>query len=206
MATTGACDETARGQQTWRWSMGVFDWLFGKRGTAESRPSRPKVLSGLDDDSPFLLIDNGNGMVTMMDREMFDYMYGESSAPDPAQRDLDELLPKVTRVRALAGGMSRGQAMGSEVIIDTSDTEALSALRRCLQIVEDPQTFDHCACLGGPTLELYAGRELAATIGLQHGRAIRWQRWKHDAQLRDGQLLTDWLKGHGADANLLDVI
>src|SRR5262249_35259223 len=90
--------------------MGFFDWLFGRRpkagrpaqAAAEIAPAvaptgpqphrpRPTVIAGTDD-SPHLLVDTGNGMVTMMDRDMFDYLYGESKAPDPAQRDLDELL------------------------------------------------------------------------------------------------------------------
>jgi Tfp pilus assembly protein PilF len=186
--------------------MGFFDWLFGKQRKTEPKPPRPKVIAGRDDNSPQLLIDNGNGVVTIMDREMFDYMYGESSAPDPAQRDLDELLPKVTRVRAVASGMIRGRALGSEVVLETTDPSALAALRETLRVVEDPSTFTHCGCLGGPTLELFSGQDLIATIGLQHGHSIRWAKWKHDARLRNGQALSDWLTRHGIDPGFLDVL
>jgi tetratricopeptide (TPR) repeat protein len=185
--------------------MGFFDWLFGKKQPTPARPPRPKVLSGLDDDSPYVVIDMG-GMTTVMDREQFDYLYGDSSAPDPAQRDLIAVLPKVTRIRALASGLYPGKAMSSEAILETTDAEALGAFRKTLQIVEDPQTFSHCACLGGPTLELYAGQELLATIGLQHGHAIRWKQWKHDAKLRDGQALNDWLTRYGVEPAFLDVL
>lgn len=160
----------------------------------------------MDDDSPQLLVDMGNDVVAVMDREMFDYAFGESNASDPAQRDLDELLPGVIRVRALASGMFRGQAMGSEVILDTSDSQALTAFGKTLQIVEDPRTFAHCACLGGPTLELCIGREVVATIGLQHGHSIRWAKWKHDARLRNGQALNDWLAKYGVETELLEVL
>jgi Tfp pilus assembly protein PilF len=186
--------------------MGFFDWLFGKQREIETRPPRPKVIAGLDDNSPQLLIDSGNGAVTIMDREMFDYMYGESSAPDPAQRDLDELLPMVTRVRAVASGLFRGRALGFEVVLETSDPSALAALRETLRVIEDPSTFDHCGCLGGPTLELYSGQDLIATIGLQHGHSIRWAKWKHDARLCNGQSLNDWLVRHGIDPEFLDVL
>jgi Tfp pilus assembly protein PilF len=141
-----------------------------------------------------------------MDREMFDYMYGESNAPDPAQRDLDELLPKVTRVRAVASGMFRGRATGSEIVLETSDPDTLAAFCETLRVVEDPNTFTHCACLGGPTLELFSGHEHIATIGLQHGHSIRWSRWKHDARLHNGSSLNDWLTRHGMDAEFLDVL
>jgi tetratricopeptide (TPR) repeat protein len=198
--------------------MGFFDWLPGKRRDTESRPptaadrvSRPKlpppkVLAGLDDDSLHVVIDPGNGPVTVMDRDTFDYLYGESQAPDPCQRDLDELLPRVNRVRAVASGMSRGRVLGTEIILDTSDPQALARFRKTLRILEDPGTFTHCGCLGGPTLELFADQELVATIGLQHGHSIRWAHWKHDARLRDGEALTDWLTRHGVEASLLDVL
>jgi tetratricopeptide (TPR) repeat protein len=92
------------------------------------------------------------------------------------------------------------------VLLDTRDAAAIRDLAGCLQIVEDPRTFDHCACLGGPTLELYAGPEHVATIGLQHGRAIRWQQWYHDARLQDGDRFTRWLHHHGIDPGRLEAI
>jgi tetratricopeptide (TPR) repeat protein len=185
--------------------MGVFDWLFGKKRSAGPRPPRPKVISGLDDGWPQVVLEMGNAAI-LMDREQFDYLYGESSAPDPAQHELDELLPRVTRVRAVAGGMFRGEAMGSEAVLDTADAEALAAFRKALKIVEDPNTFSHCSCLGGPTLQLYSGQHLLATIGLQHGHAIRWKKWRHDAQLCNGQALSDWLTRHGVEPAMLDVL
>src|SRR5262245_46971650 len=130
--------------------MGFFDWLAGKPKKTESQPKlpRPKVLAGLEDGSPQVLVDTGNGMVTVMDREMFDYMYTESNAPDPEQRHLDELRPKVSRIRAIASGLFRGRALGKEVVLETSDGRALTDFWACLKIVEDPATFSHCGCLG----------------------------------------------------------
>src|SRR5262245_10713502 len=185
--------------------MGFFDWLFGKRKT-EVKPPRPKVLSDLGDNSLQVLVDNGNGAVMIMDRETYDYMYGESNAPDPVQRDLDELLPRVTRVRGIASGMFRGRALAAEVVMETNDPTALANFRETLQIVEDRSTFTHCGCLGGPTLELFAGEELVATIGLQHGHSIRWAKWKHDARLCKGAALNNWLTLYGIDTEFLDVL
>ena len=183
--------------------MGSFDWLFGKKQPTTPPPStRPKVLSGLDDDSPQVTIQMGNA-VMVMSRDQFDYMYGENNAPDPAQRNLDQLLPKVTRVRAIAGGLLRGKAMSSEALLDTSDEQALADFRQALRIVEDPQTFSHCSCPGGPTLELFSGEELLATIGLQHGQAIRWKQWKQDANLCKGQALNEWLTRFGIEPEFL---
>jgi tetratricopeptide (TPR) repeat protein len=147
----------------------------------------------------------GRAMV-IMDRDAFDYTYGDADGPDPAQRDLDALLPKVTRVCVLEGGIFRGRAMGERVLLDARDSRAIRDLANCLRIVEDPHTFGHCGCLGGPTLEFYAGPEHVATIGLQHGLAIRWKRWYHDAQLQDGERLTQWLQDQGVDPAQLAAI
>jgi tetratricopeptide (TPR) repeat protein len=145
-------------------------------------------------------------MMMIMDRDAFDYTYGDADGPDPAQRDLDALLPQVTRVCVLEGAMFRGRAMGGPVLFDSRDESAIQELASCLKIVEDPSTFTHCACLGGPTMELYAGLEHVATIGLQHGRAIRWKQWYHDAQLQAGDQLNRWLHDRGVDPARLEAI
>jgi tetratricopeptide (TPR) repeat protein len=148
-----------------------------------------------------------NGTVQMtMNRDAFEYTYGDADGPDPTQQDLDDLLPRVTRVCVLEGAMLQGRTMGGPVLLDTHDVQAIQDLANCLQIVEDPRTFGHCSCLGGPTIELYAGPEHIATIGLQHGRAIRWKQWYHDAQLQAGDRLTRWLHDQGIDPSRLEAI
>lgn len=186
--------------------MGFLGWLFGRHGNAPPSPDRPRVVGGLQEDSPFVMLDDGSGQITVMDREAFDHRYGQSNAPDPAQRDLDRLLATVTRVRVLAGGMLRGQALAAAALVDTTDAEAVPGLGPCLQICEDPRSFSHCECPGGPTLELYAGEQHAATLGLHHGHTIRWNQWRHDAELLDGFQLKAWLTGHGVEPELLDLI
>jgi tetratricopeptide (TPR) repeat protein len=143
-----------------------------------------------------LAFPQGNAVV-VMDEDAFDYRYGDADGPDPAQQDLDALWPKVTRICVLEGAMFKGRAMGGPVLIDSSDANATGELASCLRIVEDPSTFGHCQCLGGPTIEFYSGPEHIATIGLQHGKAIRWKQWYHDAQLEAGDRLTRWLHRHG---------
>jgi tetratricopeptide (TPR) repeat protein len=102
--------------------------------------------------------------------------------------------------------MFQGRAVGGRVLVDVREAGALRELAGCLRIVEDPATFSHCSCLGGPTIELYAGLEHLATIGLQHGRAIRWKRWHHDAQLEEGGSLTRWLHAQGIAPAQLEAI
>lgn len=210
--------------------MGLFDWIKWKsRQTKAERPrdsaptsppqtsatppcsglfgrQRPKILIGEDGTSLFLVVDYGNGVSSIIDREMFEYLYEESSAPDPSQRQFDAMLNKATRIRVIASAMFRGRALGPEIILDTSDAKALARLRRVLKIFESPDTFTHCACLGGPTLELYTGEQLLATIGVHHGHSVRWAEWKHDARLTDERGLKNWLIENGVEPAFLDVL
>lgn len=190
--------------------MGIFDWMKGKSSKQESptTTARPaaKILAEMGPDSPFIVVEMGNGGVMLTDRETYEYQNGLTPGTDPRQSDLAEVLAKVTRVKARSGGLFRGEAMESPVLLDVSDEDALAAFRRCFEIIEDPQSFSHCGCLGGPTLQLLAGHELIAVIGLQHGSAIRWKDWRHDAELRHGDLLTEWLKAHGIHGDLLAIL
>lgn len=183
--------------------MGWISRLFGKK--PPPRPPRPEVLSG-DDGSPYLVLRSGDNEVTLMDRDTFDYMYGESSAPDPLQADLDEVLRLTTSVRVLSGGVFRGELQSNEVLVECSGSELVSALQKSLRINTDPSTFNHCACFGGPTIELLDNGTTVALIGLQHGQAIRWRRWKHDAKLLEGFSLEAWFKKQGVDPELLEDI
>jgi hypothetical protein len=151
----------------------------------QERLPKPTIVSDPNDPSPYVCVRYyPNGPVVWMDREALEYEHGESSAPDPAQRDLDDILLKTSRVRVVACGAYRGRALGTETLVDSTDIRTIQALRKILKIVEDPRTFGHCRCLGGPTLEMYAAEELLATIAVHHGKSIRWDKWKHDAQLQ----------------------
>lgn len=121
-----------------------------------------------------------SGRVTaVVDQATADYL--ASRAPDPTQQSIDALLKRVTRVRVVPVGNRRQGATEGGALLDTSAPASLAALRDCFAIVKDPEAFGHCMCFGNPHIELYAGDELAATIGYHHGVAIRWDAWKHDA-------------------------
>lgn len=188
----------------------MFDWLTRRKEQAETHAlARKEEIATVVESSPdslYVIIKRTDGSFDVMDRDAFDYYYGDSTLPNPVQRDLDQLLPTITRVRVLSGGAFRGEVLESAVLLDTSKSEPLAALGACLQINADPVTFGHCMCLGGPTLELFAGPERAATISLHHGRTIRWSQWKHDSQLRDGGNLTAWLVKNGLDSELLEML
>src|SRR5262245_35343506 len=77
----------------------VASWLYGVSRRVAIKANSPMVA--------FL---QGNVQM-LMDRDAFDYTYGDADGPDPAQRDLDELLPRVTRVCVLEGAIFQGRAL-----------------------------------------------------------------------------------------------
>ena len=116
---------------------------------------------------------------------------------EPSRETLTAMLNAVTRARVLNDGVVDGSAIGMTVLLDTADKRSIQALRECLDIVEDPASFGQCMCSGDLAIELYDESDLAATIGLHHGRSIRWHAWKYDASLQDGLALLDWLAARG---------
>ena len=160
---------------------------------------------GPDGDGPLVVIVGADGSATVMDREIYEYSQGLRAGTDPRNAELAELLDRVDRVRVREGYMFRGQPTGSRVLLDTTDATALAALPAALGIDEDPDTFDHCACLGGPTLELYEAGTRVATLGIHHGKSIRWASWRHDALLSRPDALTSWLVENGIDREVLEV-
>ena len=107
------------------------------------------------------------------------------------------MLSAITRARVLNDGVVDGSAVGMTVLLDTADKRSIQALRESLEIVEDPASFGQCMCIGDLAIELYDESELTATIGLHHGKSIRWHAWKYDAPLQDGLSLLGWLADRG---------
>jgi hypothetical protein len=184
--------------------LGRGPWAEPGQAARTTRPGRPPVVHGLEDGSPFVTVDNGTGAVMVMDRMAYEYMYGDVQKPDPTQQALDAMLAKVARITVWAGGMMRDNPTTQELLAEESGPEAVAAFRRAFRISEDPATFGHCMCLGQPTIELLdAAGARVGTLGMQHGHAVRWDHWKHDARLLDGQAVTAWLAEHGVAAECM---
>jgi hypothetical protein len=108
----------------------------------------------------------------------------------------------MSRIRVLDDGVLNGKALGTTVLLDISDKSLFSSLRDAFKIIEDENTYGHCMCLGDYAIEFYNEQQLMATIGLHHGRSIRWDAWQYDAVLQDGLRLLHWLADRGVDAPL----
>ena len=130
----------------------------------------------------------------LVDEAMLAYL--RSNAPEPSQAALEEVLVRSRRVRVFRGGAVAGKPLKEEVVLDTDEVEAISSLREALRITDGPA--GHCMCHGDMTIELMepSGSRLAV-IGVHHGRTIRWNEWKDDAELIERGRLLDWLTRHG---------
>lgn len=143
--------------------------------------------------SEWTVVNRPDGSRVMLDRETVEYM--QSQAPQPSQRSLDTMLEGAHGLRIIAGGASGGQPLGEKILLEIRDASTLADFRQHLRIVDG--AAGHCMCHGDPTIELLdnSGKR-AAVIGLHHGKAIRWNGWRDDAELVDGRGLLEWLAAH----------
>ncbi len=163
---------------------------------AISQLNRPDLFGPPAGDAPVVMVSKGKSLL-IMDRLSYEYREGLTQETDPSQVELDRTLAPVSRIRVLAGGMMRENPLGVDVLLDTRDLAEIAAFREALRIQESPESFSHCACLGGPTVECYTGKTVAATLSFHHGHGLRWHRWKHDARFADPERLSQWFNRHG---------
>lgn len=181
--------------------MRILNWLFGKRKTT----AIPEIIEPLGPRSPVVAYHTDTGLM-MTDRESFEHQFFDRQLPNPAQQDVVELVARADRICVYAGGLYRSEAMNSSVLADVTGPDAIAALRQALAIIENPGQRSRCACLGGPTLQIYSSSDKIGAIGLQHGTAIRHSGWTCDAPLVDGSALDNWLADNGVDADLLKIL
>lgn len=130
-----------------------------------------------------------------------------STAPNPTQESLNKILDQVDRIKVLGCGMYIDKAQDEKkVLIDTASAADITSFKLCMQISEDPKSFNHCMCLGYPTIALLCKDKLIALIGCQHGRAIRWSQWHWDAALKEPKRLAVWFADKGFPGQLKEVL
>lgn len=151
--------------------------------------------------SGFHKVKGPRGEVMIVDQLTFDYL--KSTAPAPTQESLDKIIKLLRRIRVYNGGVFGSDLGTNDLLFETERDEDLKALGESLRIKD--RSAGHCMCLGDPTIELLGeGAERLALITLHHGRTIRWNRWKDDAELLDGPGLLGWLADRGVTYPLRD--
>lgn len=112
---------------------------------------------------------------------------------------LDAKIVGVDGLRVRTGGQCHRNVSKEETLFETRDVESVRAMLATI-VIDEPASRGHCMCCGGPTVELLRGKELAASLTIHHGQAIRWYGWPGDGRLTldSADAFCAWLSKHGA--------
>lgn len=112
---------------------------------------------------------------------------------------LRESLRDADRIRVRSGGLCHRREDKERTLGEEADSAKVRELIESIA-VEPGESGFHCMCCGEPTLEIYKGKELIASLGYHHGQSLRWADWPGDAMLTEASAdgLADWLAAHGA--------
>jgi hypothetical protein len=112
---------------------------------------------------------------------------------------LQRELTGIDSVRVRTGGACHRRPELEETLFETKDPETVQKVISMIS-VENNRGISMCMCCGEPSIEFYRGKELAVSLSMHHGRALRWDGWPGDAELTNisGESLTRWLAEHGA--------
>jgi len=111
------------------------------------------------------------------------------------QAELDGILARAQRVRIIEGGAARGRPLGGTVLA-TFEQPELGALREALRIVKHGPPF-HCMCHGDLAIDVRGRLLRIATLSYHHGKSIRLEGGRSDADLVDGPALLRLLAARG---------
>jgi hypothetical protein len=111
-------------------------------------------------------------------------------------------IERADRIRVRSGGTCHRQLQEEQTLFEERDPGRVRQILSHISIDPTESGF-HCMCCGNPSLEIYRGDELLATLGYHHGRSLRWvEGWKGDAWLTraSAAYLNAWLAEHGVES------
>jgi hypothetical protein len=111
---------------------------------------------------------------------------------------LHKAVAGADRLRVRSGGP---HLPPSEVLTFFVENDAgrIRGIAAMIKIDEQGSNF-HCMCDGTPSIEFYRGEALILTLGLHHGRSLRWSEgWPGDGLLapESAGLFVKWLASRG---------
>lgn len=112
--------------------------------------------------------------------------------PNPTNENLRKIFVGIDRILIKAGGVYKEEAISDIVVLEITLPDQVSQFAALMEINEALTGF-YCLCLGSYAIELFANGQLQATIGLHHGRSIRYDKWKGDAALMQNEGLLSFL-------------
>jgi hypothetical protein len=104
------------------------------------------------------------------------------------------------RVVVRSGGLCHRDPDAEKVLADHRGVAKVAEFLAALEVAEEASGF-HCMCCGNPTIEIYRGEVLVASLGFHHGKSLRWPGgWPGDGKLtaKSGDRLIEWLAANGA--------
>ncbi len=106
--------------------------------------------------------------------------------------NLDRLFTRAVRVVVKESPTDAGK-----MLFESTDQKDLVDLTRSL-ILEPPEEWFHCMCIGGPAIYLYefGGGELVLLTN-HHGSSIRCSLWPSDVRISDTEKWLSWFDNRG---------
>lgn len=110
-----------------------------------------------------------------------------------------------TSVRVRTGGTCHRNMEDEAVLFELTGAAEVRALLDRIAI-DEPSSGEHCLCCGDPSIEITDGASrIAATLGMHHGRRLRWPGgWPGDGELTGpaATAVCRWLADHGHPESL----
>lgn len=97
-----------------------------------------------------------------------------------------------------SGGTCHRELEYEKILFETKSSAEIAELL-ALIVIDEAGSNGACMCCGKPTMEFHQGTKLIATVGIQHGHALRADFWPADARLTQKSScdFTEWLAKRG---------
>lgn len=112
--------------------------------------------------------------------------------PNPTNENLRKIFVGIDRILIKVGGVYAEKAISDIVVLEITLPDQVSQFEALMEINEALTGF-YCMCLGSYAIELFANGQLQTTIGLHHGKSIRYDKWNGDAALMQNEGLLSFL-------------
>ncbi|MGE0592677.1 MAG: hypothetical protein AB7G23_10770 [Vicinamibacterales bacterium] len=81
-------------------------------------------------------------------------------------------------------------------LFESTDRKDIDDLRRSL-VLEPPDEWLHCMCIGSPAIYLYEGRGKPVQLTSHHGLTVRCSLWDSDVCIGDVEKWASWFESRG---------
>jgi hypothetical protein len=105
--------------------------------------------------------------------------------------NLDRVLARAVRLV-----VKESPADAGKTLFESTDRKDLDDLKSIL-VLEPPDEWSHCMCIGSPALYLYARSGEVVQLTNHHGRSVRCSLWSSDVRISNTEKWLSWLDNRG---------